>query len=107
MKANGMQAAGYNYVNLDDCWAYGRDSNGQLTWDTDRFPSGMPSLIDWLHGEGFKFGLYTSAGNETCSNGGRDGLRVPGSEGHYTEDVEAFASWGVGKGAPAFMTCDA
>jgi alpha-galactosidase len=34
---NGMQALGYVYVNLDDCWAYSRDNvTNQLTWDTER-----------------------------------------------------------------------
>lgn len=61
---NGMQKVGYNYVNLDDCWADLRDNTThKLTWDTERFPNGIPSLIDWLHSKGFKFGLYTSAGN--------------------------------------------
>jgi len=77
-------------------WANGeRDpATGALTWDTDRFPSGIPALTDWLHEKGMKFGLYTSAGNATCSSGGRP-YPIPGSEGHYVEDAQAFADWGV------------
>mmetsp|Transcript_31760 Transcript_31760/g.69476 ORF Transcript_31760/g.69476 Transcript_31760/m.69476 type:complete len:422 (-) Transcript_31760:210-1475(-) len=91
----GMQKAGYNYVNLDDCWAYNRSvTDDSLTWDPVRFPSGIPALTDWLHDKGLKFGLYTSAGNETCSRGGRP-IRIPGSRGHYEQDAETFASWGV------------
>lgn len=26
MKTNGMLAAGWTYINLDDCWAYSRDN---------------------------------------------------------------------------------
>jgi alpha-galactosidase len=94
MQTNGMQALGYNYINLDDCWGGPRASNGSYTWDASRFPSGIPALADWLHQKGFLFGLYTSAGNQTCSSGGRP-FKVPGSRGHYDEDAKSFASWGV------------
>ena len=93
---NGMYANGFNYVLLDDCWAYSRDETTQrLTWDPVRFPSGIPSLVSWLHDRGLKFGLYTSAGDETCNNGGRGSLVVPGSEGHYELDAQTFADWNV------------
>ena len=95
MAANGMQDLGYNYVNLDDCWASKRNTtDGTLTWDTERFPTGIPHLVQWLHARGFKFGLYTSAGNQTCSSGGR-AFPIPGSKGHYTLDAATFASWQV------------
>lgn len=91
---NGMQALGYDYVNLDDCWASNRSANGTLTWDEGRFPSGIPNLIEWLHQKGFKFGLYTSVGNETCSTGGRS-YPIPGSRNHYKVDAQTFADWKV------------
>mmetsp|Transcript_59548 Transcript_59548/g.116816 ORF Transcript_59548/g.116816 Transcript_59548/m.116816 type:complete len:450 (+) Transcript_59548:2-1351(+) len=95
MIANGMVDLGWTYVNLDDCWAYSRDNTtNELTWDTDRFPSGLPYLTSWLHDRGLKFGLYTSIGNETCSSGGRP-ISVPGSEGHFQLDAQTFADWGV------------
>jgi len=95
MQDNGMQSLGWNYVNLDDCWALKRnETDDTLEWDPERFPSGMPTLIDWLHEKGFKFGLYTSAGNETCSSGGRPNA-VPGSRHHYDLDATTFADWGV------------
>lgn len=57
MKENGMQALGFTYVNLDDCWAFTRnETDDSLRWDPDRFPSGIPALVSWLHDEGFKFG---------------------------------------------------
>ena len=95
MVDNGMQALGYDYVNLDDCWASKRNLTDQtLTWDSTRFPSGLPTLIDWLHAKGFKFGLYTSAGNQTCSSGNRS-YPIPGSKGHYDLDAATFAKWKV------------
>ena len=96
MMSNGMHAIGWNYVNLDDCWAATErnETTQRLMWDAQRFPSGLPALIDWLHGMGYKFGLYTSAGDTTCSSGGRNGS-VPGSRGHYALDATTFADWGV------------
>jgi len=95
MLANGMHAAGYRYINLDDCWAsHLRTADGALQPSPDRFPSGIPALTAWLHARGFKFGLYTSAGNRTCESGGRP-FPIPGSFGHYKQDAATFASWGV------------
>jgi alpha-galactosidase len=95
MLSNGMVSAGYRWVLLDDCWAAGsRTAQGTLTWDVSRFPSGIPSLVQWLHARGLSFGLYTSAGNTTCSSGGRP-YPIPGSEHHYQLDADTFASWEV------------
>ena len=41
MVASGMRDAGYQYVNIDDCWHGGRDSLGFIQPDPQRFPSGM------------------------------------------------------------------
>ena len=95
MKSNGMYDAGYTHINLDDCWeACYRDLNGNIQASIERFPSGIKNLTNYLHELGFLFGLYTSAGSETCSSGDRP-CRVSGSYGHYTQDAETFASWGV------------
>jgi alpha-galactosidase len=88
MQKNGMFALGYKWISLDDCWvAHKRDSAGDLTWNTVRFPSGMPALVAWLHARGFMVGLYTSAGNTTCNRA------LPGSEHHYQRDANLFAKW--------------
>jgi len=95
LQSNGMQALGWHYIVLDDCWAYARNTTtGRLTWDASRFPSGMPALVEWMHERNFLLGLYTSAGNETCSSGGRP-ITVPGSRGHYDVDAQTFADWRV------------
>jgi alpha-galactosidase len=87
MVANGMHAAGYRYLNVDDSWQGGRDAAGNLTANK-RFPSGMKALADYAHAKGLRFGLYTSPATRSC--GGR-----PGSAGHVEQDVRTFASWGV------------
>jgi alpha-galactosidase len=68
MQRNGMQAAGYNLISLDDCWVGpNRTSEGELTWDRARFPAGIPELARWLQHRDFQLGIYTSAGSTTCT----------------------------------------
>lgn len=103
MISSGMQALGYRYVNLDDCWlALERDSEGRVQPDPQRFPSsvggaGFKPMADWLHERGMKFGIYLSAGNWTCSAGSRKTSNpgAPGSFGHYEQDAATAAAWGV------------
>ena len=86
--ASGLRDAGYTYVNLDDCWHGERDANGNIQADSERFPSGMKALGDYLHARGLKFGIYSDAGATTCA--GR-----PGSQGHEFQDAAQYARWGV------------
>jgi len=86
--ASGMRDAGYRYVVIDDCWQAPRDSNGFITSDTKKFPSGIKALADYVHSRGLKFGIYSDAGRLTC--GGR-----PGSQGHEYQDARTYARWGV------------
>ena len=43
-----------------------RPDNGWLLPVKERFPHGMKPLVDFVHGLGFKMGLYLSGGRETC-----------------------------------------
>ncbi|CAN5209850.1 ricin-type beta-trefoil lectin domain protein [soil metagenome] len=88
MVSSGMQAAGYQYVNLDDCWQTSRDANGTIVADPVAFPNGMKAVADYVHSKGLKFGIYTDAGTKTCA--GR-----PGSQGYEAQDAATYASWGV------------
>jgi alpha-galactosidase len=88
MVTNGMKDAGYQYVILDDCWQTGRDSAGNIIADTQRFPSGIKALADYVHSKGLKFGIYTDVGTMTCA-------KRPGSIGHEYQDAMQYASWGV------------
>jgi hypothetical protein len=68
-------AAGYDTVNLDDGWmASSRTSDGSLTWDTTKFPNGIPWLASQIHALGLKFGIYEAIGTRTCQ-------KLPGSGG--------------------------
>ncbi|NUP24590.1 MAG: alpha-galactosidase [Streptomyces sp.] len=87
----GLKDAGYEYVNLDDCWALPtRDANGKLVPDPVRFPGGIKAVADYVHAKGLKLGIYTSAGTKTCNPAG-----FPGALGHEYSDARQFADWGV------------
>lgn len=88
MATNGMKDAGYQYVNIDDCWHGVRDAQGFIQPDTNRFPSGIKALADYVHAKGLKLGIYSDVGNQTC--GGR-----PGSRGHEYQDALTYAAWGI------------
>jgi alpha-galactosidase len=86
----GLKNAGYQYVNIDDCWAApDRDAGGRLTSDPVRFPSGIKALADYVHARGLKLGIYTSAGTQTCAK------TMPGGLDHEDIDAQTFADWGV------------
>lgn len=47
--SEGYAAAGYEYINVDDCWLEKeRSYNGDLVPDRTRFPYGMKSLSDYV-----------------------------------------------------------
>ncbi len=90
MVADGMKAAGYEYVNIDDCWpARRRNASGDLVPDPARFPNGIRSVADYVHHLGLKLGIYADAGTSMC------GGTAPGSYRHEAKDAATFASWGV------------
>ena len=86
--SSGMQAAGYQYVNIDDCWQVSRDASGTIVADPARFPSGIKALADYVHDKGLKLGIYTDAGTGTCE-------KRPGSLNHEVQDAKTYASWGI------------
>jgi alpha-galactosidase len=88
MVKSGMKDAGYEYVNVDDCWQVDRDAHGNIVADPRRFPNGMKALGDYIHSLGLKFGVYSDAGSKTCA--GR-----PGGLGHEYQDAIQYAAWGV------------
>jgi alpha-galactosidase len=87
--SSGLKAAGYTYVNIDDCWmTHTRDANGRLVPDPVKFPDGIKGTADYVHSKGLKLGIYEDAGTATCAG-------YPGSLGHETTDAQTFADWGV------------
>jgi alpha-galactosidase len=86
MVKSGMSAAGYQYVNIDDCWAMGRAADGTVLADPTRYPHGIKYVADYVHDRGLKLGLWSSSG--PCPH-------EPSSEGHEQADAATFAAWGV------------
>jgi alpha-galactosidase len=94
--AQGLKDAGYEYVNIDDCWqAPTRDAEGRLQADATRFPSGIKALAAYVHAKGLKLGIYANPGARSCAQiyGGYPGST--GSLGHERIDAETFVSWDV------------
>ncbi|NMH27408.1 glycoside hydrolase family 27 protein [Flavobacterium silvaticum] len=89
MVSSGLKDAGYNYVVLDDGWmTKERDANGNLVPDPEKFPSGLPKLIEYVHSKGLKFGLYNCAGTKTCGG-------YPGTRGYEYQDARFYASLNI------------
>jgi alpha-galactosidase len=89
MHNDGLQAAGYQYVNIDDCWmSSSRAASGNLTANSAKFPDGIAAVASYVHSLGLKLGIYEDAGTATCAG-------YPGSYGHEQQDANLFASWGV------------
>ncbi|MFA6661718.1 MAG: glycoside hydrolase family 27 protein [Bacilli bacterium] len=86
--SSGMQAAGYEYIVIDDCWQISRDKDGEIVVDKTRFPNGIKYLSDYIHSKGLKFGIYTCAGTMTCQ-------KRPGARGYEFQDARTYASWNV------------
>ena len=86
MVSSGMKAAGYEYVNIDDCWEGARDSKGTIHPNA-KFPD-MRALADYVHSKGLKLGIYSSPGPKTCAG-------YEGSYRHEKQDAETYAKWGI------------
>ncbi|MFG3019376.1 glycoside hydrolase family 27 protein [Streptomyces sp. NPDC048254] len=90
--SSGLRDSGYDIVWLDGGWQADnpRDAQGRLTANPDRFPSGIPALVSYLHKRGLRAGIYTDGG--TYDGGKSCGL---GSRGYYDQDARQFASWKI------------
>ena len=90
MVSQGLRAAGYRYLVIDDYWhAPHRDSLTHAPIEDPRkFPNGMSEAVDYVHSRGLKFGIYSDAGEKTCAG-------MFGSYGFENEDADQYARWGV------------
>src|SRR5208337_3712190 len=69
MAKNGLVAAGWNSLIIDETWQNRtRDADGNLFWDTNRYPDGIPFVCRYAHSNGisvlvyFQALIFTSAG---------------------------------------------
>ena len=95
MVATGLSKAGYKFINIDDGYWDGRGTDGKVRLNMKLFPSGMRSLVDYIHKKGLKGGIYSDAGDNTCGSGNQHawGLGV-GLAGHEDTDCHTyFIDW--------------
>src|SRR3984893_15981444 len=85
MAGNGMKEAGYQYINIDDTWEAGRNSQGKIT--SNKKLLDMKALPDYVHRKGLKIGIYSSPGPNACAG-------YEGSYGHEAQDAQTYAAWG-------------
>jgi hypothetical protein len=89
LKATGLEAKGYSLIWLDAGWWQGqRDASRNIMVSPTQWPHGIAWLASALHANGFQLGVYTDAGTTGCGVKG-------GSFGHYQQDVNTLAAWGV------------
>ncbi len=89
LKSTGLEADGYRLIWLDAGWWQGqRDAQGNVAPSPTQWPHGIAWLAATLHANGFKLGVYTDGGPTGCGTKG-------GSYGHYQQDIDTFAAWGV------------
>ena len=90
----GFKDCGYDHINIDDGFFGGRDAEGNLLIHPTRFPNGLRGLVDYIHSQGLKAGIYSDAGRNTCASfwgNPKDtiGLGV-GLYGHDAADLDLF-----------------
>ena len=88
MVSSGMKDAGYEYIIIDDLWQGGRDEDGNIIPDPDKFSNGIKPVADYVHDKGLKLGIYTDAAKTTCAG-------KVGSWGYVEKDINQFAEWGI------------
>ena len=90
----GFFEKGYKYINIDDGFFGGRDKDGHLLIHPTRFPNGLRTLVDYIHGKGLKAGIYSDAGRNTCASfwgQPKDTIGIGvGLYGHDVEDMELY-----------------
>lgn len=87
MVETGLRDLGYNYIFIDDGWQGGRDNKNNIIADPAKFPSGMKSLVDYVHTKGMKIGIYSDAAPLTCGG-------YTASLNFEEQDAKSFAAWG-------------
>lgn len=92
MVSQGLKDAGYQYINIDDGFQYGRTSAGKVRIHPQRFPRGLKVVSDYIHSKGLKAGIYSDAGDCTCgslSNGDTKNTNV-GFYGYEQTDADYY-----------------
>jgi hypothetical protein len=123
MRASGLGAHGFQYINLDAGWSGDSDQYGRTLWNTTAFPHFL-QMIQQIHANGQKVGIYLLPGIGTTTvsqnlpiygtsyhaqdivaqpltigNGFGYGYKIdfskPGAQEYINSIVNLYASWGI------------
>ena len=94
-----LQPYGYEYINVDAAWNGGMDEYARPVPSTTLYPNGLQEVIDYVHNNGQKFGLYFIPGMSPEAYE-RD-LPIYGAEGCTMGDIavqplKKVDYWGLG-----------
>lgn len=92
MVEKGLDAVGYQYINIDDGFQYGRLDDGNVRIHPQRFPNGLKPVSDYIHSKGLKVGIYSDAGDCTCGSIGNGEVwnTNVGFLGHEDQDCHFY-----------------
>lgn len=94
-----LQSAGYDHINVDASWNGGVDEYGRPTPSTELYPSGFQSVIDHVHGNGQKFGVYMIPGiSPDVYNAALPIYNAPGCTTHdiVKQPIQQADYWNIG-----------
>jgi hypothetical protein len=123
MRTSGLEAHGFQYINLDAGWSGNSDAYGRTLWNTTAFPHFL-QMIQHIHANGQKIGIYLLPGIGTTTvsqnlpiygtsyhaqdivaqpitigNGFGYGDKIdfskPGAQEYINSIVSLYASWGI------------
>jgi alpha-galactosidase len=123
MRSSGLEAHGFQYINLDAGWSGNNDQYGRTLWNTTAFPHFL-QMIQHIHANGQKVGIYLLPGIGTSivsanlpilgtqyhaqdivaepltiGNGFGYGYKIdftkPGAQEYINSIVNLYASWGI------------
>jgi len=82
-----LQKAGYNRINVDSGWTNAFDSHGRPVPNATLYPQGFQQVIDHVHANGQKFGVYMIPGVSPAVYAAAD--PIAGAPGCTTHDIAA------------------
>ncbi|MFD2611166.1 X2-like carbohydrate binding domain-containing protein [Paenibacillus gansuensis] len=82
-----LQAHGYNYINIDAGWNGGMDEYGRPVPSQTLYPNGLQEVIDHVHANGQKIGLYMIPG--LSKEAYEKDLPIYGAENCSARDIAA------------------
>ncbi|WP_240702987.1 X2-like carbohydrate binding domain-containing protein [Cohnella luojiensis] len=82
-----LQSHGYEYINIDAAWNGGMDGYGRPIPSTTLYPNGFQEVIDHVHNNGQKIGIYGIPGLSPQAYA--DDLPIYGAPGCSMKDIAA------------------